>query len=281
MKPLKERKEMIDKNDKEMSINKQCEVLSVHKSSLYYEPVGEKEENLKIMQLLDKQYFETPFYGALRLTAWLGEVEGFEVNIKRVRRLMKQIDWRTIYREPKTTIVNKLHHKYPYLLKDLKIEKANQVWATDITYIPMKQGFMYLCAIMDLYSRKVLNWSVSNTMSAEWCAEILKETIEKYGSPEIFNTDQGSQFTSDIFTNLLKENNIQISMDGKGRAIDNIFVERLWKSVKYEHVYLSVYENGLDLYQGLEKYFLFYNTQRLHQSLNYKTPNQIYLNHTA
>ncbi len=280
MKPLKERKSMVDKIDKEMSINKQCEVLSIHKSGLYYKPVAEKEENLKMMKLLDKQYFETPFYGALRLTAWL-QRQGFSVNVKRVRRLMKLINWRTIYREPKTTIANKLHYKYPYLLKDLKIERVNQVWATDITYVPMKRGFMYLCAIMDLHSRKVLNWSISNTMSAHWCAEVLQEAIEKYGKPEIFNTDQGSQFTSEVFINLLKENNIQISMDGKGRAIDNIFVERLWKSVKYENIYLSVYENGLDLYQGLEKYFLFYNSERLHQSLNYKTPNQIYQNHAA
>ena len=166
-------------------------------------------------------------------------------------------------------------------MKDLKIERVNQVWATDITYVPMTKGFMYLCAIMDLHSRKVLNWSVSNTMSADWCAEVLKEAIEKYGKPKIFNTDQGSQFTRDLFINLLKENNIQISMDGKGRAIDNIFVERLWKSVKYENIYLSVCENGLDLYQGLEKYFSFYNTQRLHQSLDYKTPNEIYQNQAA
>jgi putative transposase len=280
MKPVKERKAMVEKEAKEMSISRQCEVLSIHKSGLCYEPAGEKEENLNIMELLDKQYFETPFYGALRLTAWL-QRQGFEINIKRVRRLMKTMDWRTIYREPKTTIANKLHHKYPYLLKDVKIERVNQVWATDITYVPMKKGFMYLCAIMDLHSRKVLNWSVSNTMSADWCAETLKEAIEKYGNPEIFNTDQGSQFTSDVFINLLKENNIQISMDGKGRAIDNIFVERLWKSVKYENIYLSVYENGLDLYQGLEKYFSFYNKERLHQSLNYKTPNEIYQNKAA
>jgi len=280
MKSLSERRLMVIKENKSMSLNQQCQLLSLHKSGLYYVPISEKEENLRIMELLDKQYFETPFYGVLRLTAWLKK-QGFKVNAKRVRRLMKLINWKTIYREPKTTITNKLHYKYPYLLKDLKITKINQVWSTDITYIPMKHGFMYLCAIIDLYSRKVVNWSVSNTMSADWCAEILKESIEKHGKPEIFNTDQGSQFTSDIFINILKDNKIQISMDGKGRAIDNIFVERLWKSVKYENVYLYVYENGVDLYQGLKKYFEFYNRERLHQSLRYKTPNEVYYQNVA
>ena len=157
----------------------------------------------------------------------------------------------------------------------------HQGWATDITYIPMRKGFMYLMAVIDLYSRKVLNWSLSNTMSADWCAEVLEETIKNNGCPEIFNTDQGSQFTSDVFINVLKYNEIKISMDGKGRALDNIFIERLWKSVKYEHVYLYVYEDGISLYKGLEKYFTFYNQERLHQSLNYKTPNEIYHQNAA
>lgn len=273
--PLQERRGKINTEDKALNISKQCELLSVHRSGLYYQPVAEKEENLEIMKQLDEQYFDTPFYGVLRLTAHFQNL-GYQINVKRMRRLMKLVNWKTIFREPKTTITNKLHKKYPYLLRGLKIEKQNQVWATDITYIPMRKGFMYLMAIIDLHSRKVLNWSLSNTMSADWCAEVLQETIKNYGCPEIFNTDQGSQFTSDVFINILKSNEIKISMDGKGRALDNIFIERLWKSVKYEHVYLYVYEDGLSLYKGLEGYFEFYNERRLHQSLDYKTPNEIY-----
>ena len=211
----------------------------------------------------------------MRLSALLVGL-GYKISPKRVRRLMQIVDWRTIYREPKTTIGNKEHKKYPYLLRHLTIERCNQVWATDITYIPMKTGFMYLMAVVDLHSRYVLHWSLSNTMSARWCAQVLQETIDKHGKPEIFNTDQGSQFTSDEFIKVLIDNEIHISMDGKGRALDNIFVERLWRSVKYEHIYLNVYEDGLSLWKGLEGYFRFYNQERLHQSLNYKTPAQCY-----
>jgi putative transposase len=182
-----------------------------------------------------------------------------------------------VYRKPNTSLPNKEHTIYPNLLKGLKITRPNQVWATDITYIPMAKGFMYLIAIVDLYSRKVLTWSVSNTMEAEWCAEVLKEAIAEFGKPEIFNTDQGAQFTSNTFTQVLKSNLIQISMDGKGRAIDNIFVERIWKSVKYEDIYLKSYKNGTDLQKGLEKYFDFYNRERFHQSLSYQTPDKVYL----
>jgi putative transposase len=227
------------------------------------------------MRWLDEQYFSTPFYGVLRLTALL-QVAGYPVSVKRVRRLMKKVNWQTIYREPKTTINDKTHYKYPYLLKGLKIIKRNQVWAMDITYIPMEKGFMYLTAIIDLHSRYVIHWSLSNTMSAEWCAEVLKQAIELHGKPEIFNTDQGSQFTSEVFIKELKSNEIKISMDGKGRALDNIFIERLWRSVKYENVYLNVYENGLSLWKGLNDYFSFYNNERLHQSLEYKTPKDVY-----
>jgi len=190
--------------------------------------------------------------------------------------LMKKINWKTIYREPKTTISNILHKKYPYLLRNLKTERRNQVWVTDITYIPMAKGFMYLIAIIDLHTRYVVNWSISNSMTADWCAEVLEEAIKKYGKPEIFNTDQGSQFTSDVFINILKDNDILISMDGKGRALDNIFIERLWRTVKYEDIYLKAYKNGLDLYEGLSQYFEFYNEVRFHQSLDYKTPSEIY-----
>ena len=272
---LEERKDMIEPDSSVLSISTQCEMLSVSKSSFYYVPVGESDENLAIMRKLDEQYFSTPFYGALRLTAIL-ILSGYKVNIKRVRRLMKLVNWQTIYREPRTTISDKTHYKFPYLLKGLKIEKCNQVWAMDITYIPMKKGFMYLTAIIDLHSRYVVHWSLSNSMSADWCTEVLKEAIKNNGTPEIFNTDQGSQFTSDIFINTLIDNNIKISMDGKGRALDNIFIERLWRSVKYENVYLNVYENGLSLWEGLEKYFQFYNHVRIHQSLDYQTPKQRY-----
>ena len=273
---LEERKGMIGPSCFLLSISTQCQLLSVSKSSFYYTPTGESGENLEIMLQMDKQYIKTPFYGALRLTAEL-ILSGYKVNIKRVRRLMKIVNWQTIYREPRTTISDKTHYKYPYLLRGLKIERCNQVWAMDITYIPMKTGFMYLTAIIDLHSRYVVQWSISNTMSAEWCTEVLKEAIKNHGTPEIFNTDQGSQFTSEIFINTLIDNDIKISMDGRGRALDNIFIERLWRSVKYENIYLNVYENGLSLWDGLEKYFQFYNHQRLHQSLDYHTPKERYV----
>ena len=271
-----QRKGMIEPCCPLLSISAQCQLLTLTRSGFYYIPTGESEENLAIMRELDEQYFSTPFYGVLRLTALL-ILAGFKVNKKRVRRLMKLMNWQTIYREPRTTISDKTHYKYPYLLRGLKIDRCNQVWAMDITYIPMKTGFMYLTAIIDLHSRYVVQWSLSNTMSAEWCNEVLQEAIRNHGIPEIFNTDQGSQFTSEVFINTLIDNGIKISMDGKGRALDNIFIERLWRSVKYENVYLNVYENGLSLWKGLEQYFQFYNHERLHQSLDYHTPQQKYV----
>jgi len=271
-----QRKGMIEPCCPFLSISAQCQLLTLTRSGFYYIPTGESEENLAIMRELDEQYFSTPFYGVLRLTALL-ILAGFKVNKKRVRRLMKLMNWQTIYREPHTTISDKTHYKYPYLLRGLKIERCNQVWAMDITYIPMRTGFMYLTAIIDLHSRYVVQWSLSNSMSAEWCTEVLQEAINNHGIPEIFNTDQGSQFTSEIFINTLIDKGIKISMDGKGRALDNIFIERLWRSVKYENVYLNAYENGLSLWKGLDQYFQFYNHERLHQSLNYHTPKQKYV----
>jgi putative transposase len=271
-----QRKGMIEPCCPFLSISAQCQLLTLTRSGFYYIPTGESEENLAIMRELDEQYFSTPFYGVLRLTALL-ILAGFKVNKKRVRRLMKLMNWQTIYREPHTTISDKTHYKYPYLLRGLKIERCNQVWAMDITYIPMKTGFMYLTAIIDLHSRYVVQWSLSNSMSAEWCTEVLQEAINNHGIPEIFNTDQGSQFTSEVFINTLIDKGIKISMDGKGRALDNIFIERLWRSVKYENVYLNAYENGLSLWKGLDQYFQFYNHERLHQSLNYHTPKQKYV----
>ena len=271
-----ERIGMVDKDIVNLTVSTQCQLLSVPKSSYYYEPRKESDENLAIMRLLDEQYFSTPFYGVLRLQALLLK-KGYPANEKRVRRLMELVNWQTIYREPKTTVSDKTHYKYPYLLRGLDVNRNNQVWATDITYIPMNKGFMYLSAIIDLNSRYVVNWSLSNTMSAEWCTELVLEAIKNHGIPEIINTDQGSQYTSETFINMLKESSIAISMDGRGRALDNIFIERLWRSVKYENVYLNVYENGLSLFSGLKAYFDFYNNERLHQSLDYQTPQNKYI----
>lgn len=273
---MEQRREMTERNIG-ICLNRQCELLCIHRSGLYYNPVLETEENLQLMRLMDEQYFKTPFYGIRRLTAWLKQ-QGYHVNRKRVKRLMELIGWQTIYHKRNTSKRNKQHPVYPYLLKDLMIIRRNQVWAIDITYIPMRKGFMYLCAIIDLHTRYVVNWGISNTMTSLWCRQIVEEAIEMHGQPEIINSDQGSQFTADEYISLLtnRDNPIAISMDGKGRAIDNIFIERLWKSVKYECVYLHVYEDGVKLYEGLKQYFHFYNTERLHQSLNYKTPESFY-----
>lgn len=267
---------MIDTRHSSLSVVKQCRLLGLHRSGLYYKPCSESQENLMILRLLDEQYFKTPFYGARKLTVLLKR-QGFRINRKRTRRLMELMGWQTLYRYNNTSEPDKQNRLYPYMLKGLRIERPNQVWAMDITYVPMRKGFMYLCAIIDLHTRFVVNWSLSNTMTAEWCKQVVEEAIETHGCPEIFNTDQGSQFTSDVFTGLLKEKNIQISMDGKGRAIDNIFIERLWRSVKYEYVYLHVTDDGVQLYDGLQKYVSFYNHQRPHQSLEYKTPADQYL----
>lgn len=277
---MPERRVMINKQQSSLSVVQQCRLLNVHRSGLYYQPCKESEENLFVMRLLDEQYFKTPFYGVRRLTARLKQ-QGYCINRKRVKRLMELMGWQTIYRKPNTSKPCKENRIYPYLLRGLDINRANQVWAMDITYVPMRKGFMYLCAIIDVHTRYVVNWSLSNTMTAEWCMQVVSEAIGQHGQPEIMNTDQGSQFTSEVFTALLKEKEIQISMDGKGRAIDNIFIERLWRSVKYEHIYLSVPEDGVSLYEGLNDYFCFYNSERLHQSLGYKTPEVLYNNRAA
>jgi len=268
------RRQMIE-HEHPLSLVSQCDLLSLHRSGLYYQPVAVGSEDLALMSLLDKQYLKTPFYGYRKMTKFL-QGQGYQVNHKRVRRLMQLMGIEAIYTKPNTSQPNQAHKIYPYLLKGLPITKANQVWATDITYVPMERGFMYLMAIIDLYSRYVLQWSVSNTMEAEWCTQTLQKAISKYGKPAIFNTDQGSQFTAELFVGVLLSNGVQPSMDGKGRAIDNIFVERLWRSVKYEDIYLKAYEDGWQLEKGMSHYFNFYNQERLHQSLNYQTPQQVY-----
>jgi putative transposase len=261
--------------DIDIGIGRQCELLGIHRSGLYYAPMPESEDNLHYMRLLDEQYLKTPFYGIRRIARWLNK-KGFKVNRKRVKRLMGLMGWQTLYRKPNTSWKNKENKIYPYLLKDLKIDHKNQVWGIDITYVPMRRGFMYLCAIIDLHTRYVVNWGISNTMTAGWCCQLVEEAIEMHGKPEIMNSDQGSQFTSLEYIELLSSKEIKISMDVKGRAIDNIFIERLWKSVKYECIYLNAFEDGVQLYRGLDTYFNFYNTERFHQSLDYETPESLY-----
>jgi putative transposase len=267
---------MIEKDCK-INLCRQCDLLQIHRSGLYYAPVPESEQNLGLMRLIDEQYLKTPFYGIRRITAWLRHL-GHKVNHKRIKRLMEIVGWRTIFPKRNTSKKSKENPIFPYLLKNLVIDHPNQVWAIDITYIPMRRGFMYLCAIIDVHTRFVVNWGISNTMTSLWCRQIVEEAIEIYGQPEIINSDQGSQFSSLEYISLLtdREHPIAISMDSKGRAIDNIFIERLWKSVKYECVYLYVFEDGVLLYEGLKKYFGFYNTERLHQSLDYRTPHSVY-----
>lgn len=262
-----------------ISLFRQCELLQIHRSGLYYAPVPETPENLHLMRLIDEQFYKTPFYGIRRLTVWLRNL-GYKVNRKRIKRLMELVGWKTIYRKRNTSKKDKQNPVYPYLLKDLVIDHPNQVWAIDITYVPMRKGFMYLCAIIDVHTRYVLNWGISNTMTSLWVRQVVEEAIEMFGQPEIINSDQGSQFSGFEYTSLLehRESPIAISMDSKGRAIDNIFIERLWKSVKYECVYIHVFEDGVHLYQGLKEYFRFYNTERPHQSLGYKTPEWVYKN---
>jgi putative transposase len=272
--PHSERRSFVSKESK-LSISKQCSLLGLQRSGLYYRPAPESEENLRLMRLMDEQYIKTPFYGIRRMKEWLVS-QGYVVNRKRVSRLLSIMGWQTIYRPPKTSVPDKSHKIYPYLLRGLRISRSNEVWAMDITYVPMQRGYLYLCAIIDVHPRFVVGWDVSNSMTAEWCTGVVNEAIAKHGKPDIFNTDQGAQFTSLEFTSNLKDKQILISMDGKGRAIDNIFIERLWRTVKYEHIYLHCHEDGVKLYAGLKEYFTFYNTERKHQSLDYLTPKFLY-----
>lgn len=277
---LSSRRSLIDRDHKTLSISAQCHILGLSRSSYYYSHCTESAENLQILQWLDKQYLETPFFGARKLLNELLKL-GFTLNIKKLRRLMKIQGWQTLYPLPKTTVIDPTKYKYPYLLKDITVNRKNHVWAIDITYCPMSTGFMYLVAIIDLHTRYVVGWDINNCMPAEWVVEVIMEAMHRHGKPVIMNSDQGSQFTSDLYINLLKDNEIDISMDGKGRAIDNIFIERLWRSVKYEHIYLYAHKDGNELYSGLNKYFEFYNFGRLHQSLDYETPASWYMQYAA
>jgi len=273
--PQEQRKSMIDNTIDSPSLSRQCSLLSLHRSGIYYRAKSESEENLAIMRFLDEQYFQTPFYGLERLLVLL-QISGYRVNRKRLRRLMSLVGWQTLFPGKRTSISDDKAYKYPYLLGNLAITHPNQVWAIDITYIPMERGFMYLFAIIDLYSRYVVGWSLSNTMSAQWCVDAIEGAIAQHGVPQIINSDQGCQFTSELYVACLEKRGISISMDGKGRAIDNVFIERLWRSVKYEHVYLYAYDDGNHLWKGLDDYFRFYNHKRIHQSLCYRIPSDVY-----
>ena len=267
---------MIDVNRKDLAIFRQCELLELPRSSFYREPPkGESVENLKLMRLIDEEYTRHPFFGVRQMKKYLGR-NGYKVNRKRVRRLMQVMGIQSVAPKPNTSKPSKEHKIYPYLLGGLDINRSNQVWCSDITYVRMPGGFVYLAAVMDWYSRKVLSWEVSVTMDDSFCVSALERAIRRYGKPEIFNTDQGSQYTGKNFTDVLKENDIKISMDGKGRAMDNIMIERLWRSVKYEEIYLKDYSSVLDLIRNLKIYFDFYNGERSHSSLSDWTPAEVY-----
>lgn len=257
-----------------LSLRRQCELIGLWRSTYYYEPASESELNLRLMRLIDEQYLRTPFYGWPRMTAHLRR-QGYEVNHKRVQRLMRLMGLQAIYAKPKTTVSGQDHKVYPYLLRDLEVIRPNQVWSADITYVPMQRGFMYLVAILDWFSRYVLAWQLSNTLDCRFCLDALQQAL-RLGQPEIFNTDQGVQFTAQEFTACLEGAGIRISMDGRGRALDNIFIERLWRSVKYEDIYLKDYASVPELDAGLLAYFRFYNQDRPHQSLDYRTPAEVH-----
>ena len=265
---------MIDK-DHPLPVTQRCRLLDVARSTAYYRPASVSEEDLALMRLIDEIHLQWPFYGSRRIRDELQE-RGHPVNRKRVQRLMRQMDLAALYPKRRTSAPGRGHKIYPYLLGGVTVERPNQVWACDICYIPMAKGFMYLVAIMDWYSRRVLSWRVSNTLDTEFCVEALEEALSRHGAPEVFNTDQGAQFTSEAFTGVLKAHDVAISMDGKGRWLDNVFVERLWRSVKYEDVYLRAYETPAALRAGLQRYFRFYNTRRRHTALNRRTPDAVY-----
>jgi putative transposase len=264
------------RKDSRLSMRRQCALLLLHRSAVYYQPVEMPEEDLAIMRLMDQEYTRHPFYGSRKMQVWL-HGQGYAANRKRVQRLMRLMGIEGLNPRGGTSRPHPKHKKYPYLLRTLDVVRANQVWATDITYIPMAHGFVYLIAIVDWFSRRVLAWRLSNTLDTGFCIEALDEAFRRWGTPEIFNTDQGVQFTSEDFVDVLKAKGVQISMDGKGRWLDNVFVERLWRSVKYEEVYLHAYADVVEAKRSIGGYLDFFNDERPHQALGYCTPSEIYL----
>ncbi len=266
---------MVEPDHSRLSIVQQCKLLTVNRSSYYYQATGESTLNLELMRLIDEQHMETPWYGARQMARHLRR-QGYGVGRKRISRLMRLMGLTAIYQKPNTSKPHPQHKIYPYLLRGRTISRPNQVWCADITYIPMRRGFLYLVAIMDWASRKVLSWRLSNTMDTDFCVAALEDALANYGRPDIFNTDQGSQFTSESFTEALKDADISISMDGKGRWMDNVMIERLWRSLKYECIYLHAFESGSEVRQGLKYWINYYNTERPHSSLDDKTPDEAY-----
>ena len=266
---------MVDPQHAGLSITRQCRLVSITRSSFYYASRGDSPLNLRLMRRIDEQFLETPFYGSRQMTRWLRR-QGDMVSRKRVRRLMRLLGVHALFQRPRTSQPHPAHRIYPYLLRDLQITRPNHVWCTDVTYIPLQRGFLYLVAVMDWASRKVLSWRLSNTLDAHFCVEALHEALERYGPPEIFNSDQGSQFTSVDFTDVLQEAGIRISMDGKGRWMDNVFIERLWRSLKYECVYLSEFATGAQARTGIGWWMDFYDRRRPHSALNDRTPAEAY-----
>lgn len=271
------RKEIVEPDHPELSITQQCDLLQISRSSWYYATLGESALNFELMKRIDEQFLETPYYGARQMARHLRR-QGYWVNRKRVQRLMQKMGLMAIYQKPNTSRRHPKHKIYPYLLKNIDIQRPNYVWCADITYIPMRRGFLYLVAVMDWYSRKVLSWRLSNTLDADFCVEALKEALAKYGKPAIFNTDQGSQFTSSDFIQELRDAKVDISMDSKGRWMDNVMIERLWRSLKYECVYLNAFETGSEAKIGIGKWIRRYNGERPHSSLDDKTPYEAYWN---
>jgi putative transposase len=272
---IERRRQMIEPEHPRLSVVRQCELVSISRSGFYYRPAGETPLNLTLMRLIDEQFLETPWYGSRQMARHLRRA-GYTVGRKRVRRLMARMGLEPIYQRPRTTIPHPGHRIYPYLLREMAIDRPNQVWCADITYIPMRRGFLYLVAVMDWSTRKVLSWRVSNTMDVEFCIEALEDALARFGRPDIFNSDQGSQFTSPRFTGVLQAAGVRISMDGRGRWMDNVFIERLWRSLKYECIYLHAFETGTDLRAGLTSWIGYYNARRPHSTLAGRTPDEAY-----
>lgn len=277
MTPLNERRLLVERDHAELSLVQQCSLLGLHRSGIYYQPRSESSLNEELMRAIDEHYLEHPYKGVPRMHSWLTLDMRYKVSYNRVSRLYYDVmGLRALIPGPHTSKRGKDHAVYPYLLGGLKVTHPNQVWAADITYIPMAKGFMYMVAVIDLYSRMILSWSVSNTMEAEWCKEVVAEAVEKHGKPVIFNTDQGAQFTSDVFTKYILGQGIKLSMDGKGRATDNAFIERFWRSLKYEHIYLWPAKDAVELYKEISKYMRWYNNERRHSSLDNQIPREVY-----